>query len=47
MTVIFAESNGYQVGDQITLKEGGDSELLEKDRLHSCRFRRESALHIL
>ena len=27
---IFAESNGYQVGDQITLKEGGDSELLKK-----------------
>ena len=27
---IFAESNGYKVGDQITLKEGGDSELLKK-----------------
>ena len=27
---IFAESNGYKVGDQITLKEGGGSELLKK-----------------
>ena len=30
MTVFFAESNGYKVGDQITLKEGGGSELLKK-----------------
>ena len=42
---MFAESNGYQVGDQITLKQDGDSELLKTVDYTVCGIG-ESPLYI-
>ncbi len=42
---MFAESNGYKIGDQITLKEDGDSELLQTVDYTVCGIG-ESPLYI-
>lgn len=42
---MFAESNGYQVGDQITLRQDGDSELLKTVDYTVCGIG-ESPLYI-